>query len=268
MAKLTMAYSPCPNDTFMFHDVAAGGLASSGYEVAVYLHDVETLNRMALKGTYDLTKVSFHAYLLIRNEYQLLNAGAALGFGCGPLLVSRGVLSRDELSHCRIAIPGELTTAHLLMRFWAPEATQKVFVSYDQVMPMILAGEVDCGVIIHESRFVYQDAGLTCIADLGEWWEKETGGPIPLGCIVARKSLGSRAISELEALIRRSIRHSQAVPEAVAGYVRQNAIETSVEVQAKHIAMFVNAFSLDLGDAGRAAVAKLEQQARKAGIIP
>ena len=268
MAKLTMAYSPCPNDTFMFCDVASGGLSASGYEVSVHLHDVETLNRMALEATYDLTKVSFHTYLLIRETYQLLNAGAALGFGCGPLVVARKPLARADIPRCRIAIPGELTTAHLLMRLWSPEATQKVFVTYDRVMPMILAGEVDCGVIIHESRFVYQDAGLSCVADLGEWWEKETGCPIPWGCIVARKSLGARTITELEDLLRQAIRRSCTSPEATADYVRRNAIETSAEVQARHIATFVNDFSLDLGETGRAAVAKLEQHARKAGIIP
>jgi len=266
MTKLTMAYSPCPNDTFMFCDVASGGLSASGYEVSVHLHDVETLNRMALDSIYDVTKVSFHTYLLIRREYQLLTAGAALGFGCGPLLVARRQLSKADLPRCRIAIPGELTTAHLLMRLWSPAATRKVFVPYDRVMPMIIAGEVDCGVIIHESRFVYNDAGLICIADLGQWWETETGCPIPLGCVVARKSLGTKTTSELELLLRQAIRHSISCPEAPSEYVRQNAIETSAEVQARHIRMFVNNFSLDLGETGQAAVAKLEERARKAGI--
>jgi len=268
MARLTMAYSPCPNDTFMFNDVAAGGLSASGYEVSVHLHDVETLNRLALAATYDVTKVSFHTYLLIRDPYQLLNAGAALGFGCGPLLVARRPLTRAEIPGCRIAIPGELTTAHLLMRLWAPQAANKAFVPYDRVMPMVLAGEADCGVIIHESRFVYQEAGLACIADLGQWWETETGCPIPLGCIVARKSLGTRTLAQLEALLRQTILHSQAEPGAAAEYVRQNAIETSTAVTAKHIQMFVNEFSLDLGAAGHAAVTQLEERARKAGIIP
>ena len=262
MTNLTMAYSPCPNDTFMFHDVAAGGLSLADYQVATHLHDVETLNQAALKATYDLTKISFHTYLLV------LNAGAALGFGCGPLLVARTAIPLSELPACRIAIPGELTTAHLLLRLMAPTAKRKLFVTYDQVMDRVLTNEADCGIIIHETRFVYQDAGLACLADLGQWWEQETGCPIPLGCIVARKSLGPAMISDLETLIRQAIRRSFANPAETARYVQDHARETSRAVQEQHIKMFVNDFSLDLGDTGRNAIAKLETLARKAGIIP
>ncbi len=267
MTPLTMAYSPCPNDTFMFHDVAAGGFARSGYTVTTHLHDVETLNQLALRGTYDLTKVSFHTYLLIREQYQLLNAGAALGFGCGPLLVAKKTIPRSELPRCRVAIPGELTTAHLLLRLWAPAIHEKRFAPYDRVMDMILGGEADCGIIIHETRFVYQDAGLTCLMDLGQWWEQETGYPIPLGCIVARKSLGSSMINDLELLIRNAIRRSFANPGETTGYVGSHAQEISRTVQEQHIRMFVNDFSLDLGEVGQAAIVKLEEMARQAGII-
>lgn len=267
MARLSMAYSPCPNDTFMFCDVAEGKLGSSGYEVSVHLHDVETLNRLALKSTYDLTKVSFHTYLLIREHYQLLNAGAALGFGCGPLVVAKHPIDNHDLPRCRVAVPGELTTAHLLLQLWAPSLRNKIFVPYDHIMDQVLQGHADCGVIIHESRFVYREAGLTCIADLGQWWESQTGHPIPLGCIVARKTLGTTVIAEIEGLLRQAILRSRENPAGTAQYVGQHAQETSTEVQTQHINMFVNDFSLDLGEIGHAAVAKLEAMARQAGVI-
>jgi len=268
MTNLSMAYSPCPNDTFMFYDVAEGKLSSSGYEVDVHLHDVETLNRLALKATYDLTKISFHTYLLVREKYQLLNVGAALGFGCGPLLVAKHAISDADLPLCRVAIPGELTTAHLLLQLWAPAMHLKTFVPYDQIMAQILEDKADCGVIIHESRFVYQKAGLICLTDLGQWWERQTSHPIPLGCIVARKTLGVSVIARIEDLLRQGILRSRAHPEHAAAYVGQNAQETDPSVQARHIGMFVNDFSLDLGEAGHAAVAKLEEMARQAGVIP
>ena len=266
--KLSMAYSPCPNDTSMFHDVATGLLARSGYDVSVHLHDVETLNRLALEGTYDFTKISFHAYLLVREHYQLLNSGAALGFGCGPLLVSRSPMNPSDISQCRIAVPGELTTAHLLLRLRAPDARQKIFVPYDQVMDLVRTGKADCGILSHESRFVYPEAGLTCVEDLGKWWEKETGQPIPLGCIVARKTLGTTVIAEFEKLLRQSIIHSRAHPEESAAYVRENAREIDENVMKKHINMFVTDFSVDLGEAGHKAIAVLESMARKAGVLP
>lgn len=265
--NLSMGYSPCPNDTSMFHDVAAGQLSHSGYEVSVHLHDVETLNRLALTATYDITKISFHAYLLVRQHYQLLNTGAALGFGCGPLLVSRSPMAPADVSRSRIAVPGELTTAHLLLRLWAPEARQKLFVPYDRVVELLHTGEADCGILIHESRFVYQQAGLTCIQDLGQWWEQKTGQPIPLGCIVARKTLGTGVIADFENLLRQSIIHSRAHPEDSAEYVRENAREMDETVTKKHIDMFVTDFSVDLGEAGRKAVTVLEAMARKAGMI-
>ena len=252
----------------MFHDVAKGLLARSGFDISVHLHDVETLNRLALDATYDITKVSFHAYLLVREQYQLLNAGAALGFGCGPLLVSRSPINPADLACCKIAVPGELTTAHLLLQLWAPHAQQKIFVPYDRVMELIRTGEVDCGILIHESRFVYQQAGLTCVTDLGQWWEQATGQPIPLGCIVARKTLGAPVIAELEKLLRQSIIHSRAHPEESAPYVRENAQEIDEIVMKKHIDMFVTDFSVNLGEAGHAAIAVLEAMARKAGVIP
>jgi 1,4-dihydroxy-6-naphthoate synthase len=251
----------------MFHGVAAGHLAPFGYDVTVHLHDVETLNRLALAATYDVTKLSFHAYLLVRQHYRLLDAGAALGFGCGPLLVARAPLVKADLASCCVAVPGELTTAHLLLRLWAPEVQRKQFVPYDRVMDLVRSGEADCGILIHEARFVYREAGLVCIQDLGAWWEQHTGQPIPLGCVVARQSLGADAIAAFDARLRETIRHARAHPEKAAAYVRRHARETDDAVLQQHVRMFVTDFSVGLGETGHAAVAVLEKLARQAGVI-
>ena len=265
--KLTVACSPCPNDTFMFHDLASGDLALSDRRIEVQLHDVETLNRMALAGTFDVTKVSFHTYLLVRQQYQLLSVGAALGFGCGPVVVSRGGIGPGEIVGARVAVPGKLTTAHLLLELWEPRITDKVFVRYDKVIEMVAGGEVDAGVIIHEGRFVYEQAGLELVADLGLWWQGQTQLPIPLGGIVARKSLGKKVISEFEALLRQAITNSMANPEATREYVLKHAVEMDSDILDEHIKTFVNDYSLDLGGEGRAAVAEMRQRAQGAGII-
>jgi len=265
--KITFAYSPCPNDTFMFCGVATGRLRLDDHTIETRLHDVETLNRMALDGAYDVTKLSLHAWLLAAARYELLSVGAALGYGCGPVVVSKRPIEPDELTDCRLAVPGELTTAHLLLRLWAPDVGDKLFVRYDQIMPMIASGEADAGVIIHEGRFTYEAAGLRLIADLGQWWQDQTNLPIPLGCIAARKDLGDETIREIEALLRRGIRESFDNPEATTDYVRRHAQEMAPEVLSAHIRTFVNDFSLDLGDEGRTAVAKLREMALAAGVI-
>ena len=263
----SMAYSPCPNDTFMFHDLAMGRLAPPDGSIDTHLHDVETLNQLALRGTYDVTKVSFHTYLLIQDRYELLEAGAALGLDCGPVVVAPRDLQPADLDGRRVAVPGELTTAHLLLRLWAPQVTERVFVRYDQIMDRVVAGEVDAGVLIHEGRFVYPQAGLHLVADLGEWWRQQTGLPIPLGCIVARRSLGNETVRALEGLVKQAVTNSMADPEATFAYVRQHAQEMDEAVLRAHIRTFVNEYSLDLGDDGRAAVAALKRLAEDAGIV-
>lgn len=268
MRALSMAYSPCPNDTFMFCDVAAGTLLPGGEPVQVHLHDVETLNRLALAGTYDITKVSFRTYLMVRDRYRLLDAGAALGYGCGPLVVARSPLDPQHLAGTAVAVPGELTTAHLLLQLWAPQVRNKRFVPYDRVMDEVLAERAGAGVIIHESRFVYPERGLSCLMDLGAWWEQTTGLPIPLGCIIARTSLGPALIDTIESRLRQAILRSLADPAHTDGYVGQNAREIDPAVQRRHIAMFVNDFSVSLGPRGRAAVECLENKARQEGLIP
>lgn len=266
-ARLSLAYSPCPNDTFMFGHIAEGALDLPGITIETHLRDVETLNRNALQGRFDVSKVSFHAYWRIRDHYRLLENGAALGFGCGPLVVASETISRDDLRAARIAVPGELTTAHLLLRLWLPAPGPMIFVAYDQILPLLREARVDAGVIIHESRFVYEQAGMTCIEDLGRWWEQETGLPIPLGCMVANRRLGDALIQRIDALLKASIQRAHERPAAIMAYVRAHAQEMSDAVLAEHIGMFVNDFSAGLGVQGRRAIDMLERMARAAGVM-
>ena len=264
---LSLAYSPCPNDTFMFSHIANGTLGLSGRQITTHLDDVETLNRMALEGLFDVSKVSFHAYFRIKERYCLLKRGSAIGFGCGPLVVSREKMSHEALIDAHIAVPGEMTTGHLLLKLWLPGSVNVSFVSYDSILPMLLSGKVDAGVIIHESRFVYEQMGMYCVEDLGHWWEEKTGLPIPLGAIVARRDLGEDLIGRVDNLLKTSIELAQACPEATMSYVHAHAQEMSDKVLADHIRMFVNDFSLDLGNEGKLAVETLERMARDAGVI-
>ncbi len=268
--KLSIAFSPCPNDTFMFHDVATGDLRLDGFETDIHLHDVQELNELAAQGRYDITKLSCHGYLHVQEQYQLLGVGAALGFDCGPIIVARNELTRADLASSRLAVPGELTTAHLLARLWAPEITNGLFVRYDEIMDRVLSGEADAGILIHESRFVYRQAGLQQIVDLGEWWQGETQLPIPLGCVAARRDLGTETIAKFESLLRLSIENSLATFDdaPISEFIRQHAQEMDEDVLRKHIKMFVNEYSLDLGDSGRAAFETLNKLATEAGVIP
>lgn len=267
--NLTLGYSPCPNDTFIFHGLVHGLAAVAGLELAEpVLADVETLNEWALTGRLDVTKISCHALGHVLGKYRLLNAGAALGRGCGPLLVSRQPFKPDELPARRIAIPGRLTTATLLLKLFAPQCTDLVPMRFDLIMPAIVEGRVDAGVIIHESRFTYQQHGLLCMRDLGAWWEEVSGSPIPLGCIVARRSLGAERLAMLERLVQASVRQAFADPVASWDYIRSHARELDDRVIAEHIGLYVNPFSLDLGAEGRAAIATLLARGRAAGVFP
>jgi 1,4-dihydroxy-6-naphthoate synthase len=266
--RLTCAYSTCPNDTFIFCQWAGKN------DIEAHLHDVETLNRMAFEERFDVTKLSFHAWLLLQDRYELLNAGAALGRGCGPLVVSKKDvqgLAGEDVAHLRkcaeVAVPGEYTTAHLLLRLWAPQLENRIFMPFDQIMDAVESGEADAGVIIHEGRFVFEERGFQCLQDLGAWWESETGLPIPLGCIAVRKSLGAERIADIEQRLRRSIHTALADPGSTSRYVKTHAQELEDEVIGRHIETYVNDFTLDLGDEGRAAIHKLQEMAKDRGII-
>lgn len=263
---LTLGYSPCPNDTFIFEALVHGRVDAGGLQFAERLEDVETLNRLARAGQLDVSKVSYGALPGLLERYVLLRSGGALGRGCGPLIVARRPMS--ELAGARIAIPGAATTANLLLRLFAPGAAPGVEMVYSRIMPAVAAGEVDAGLIIHESRFTYPDHGLVCVADLGAWWEETTGLPIPLGGIVARRSLGKAVHRRIEGAIRASVEHAFAHPADSREYIRENAQEMDDEVTRQHIALYVNEFSVDLGDAGEAAVRELFRRAAEAGVVP
>ncbi len=260
--NITCAYSTCPNDTFIFCHLAQQA------DVEIHLHDVETLNRMAFEEKFDVTKLSFHAWLLLQDQYQLLKVGAALGRGCGPLVIRRNDAPAALSAESVIAVPGELTTAHLLLRLWKPELQNRIFMPFDQIMDAVESGKADAGVIIHEGRFVYEERGFQCLVDLGDWWETTTGQPIPLGCIAARKSLGEERIQVFEQRLTDSIQKAFDDPDSTTSYVKAHAQELEDQVIREHIKTYVNDFSLDLGDEGLAAINTLHAMAKAAGVIP
>ncbi|MEW6500328.1 MAG: 1,4-dihydroxy-6-naphthoate synthase [Thermodesulfobacteriota bacterium] len=265
----TLGFSPCPNDTFIFHALVHGLVGGDCPPFAApELADVETLNEWALAGRLDVTKLSFHAYGQVLDRYVLLSAGSALGRGCGPLLVARTALEQARLPELTIAIPGRYTTAALLLRLFAPRCTKLAVMRFDRIMPAVAEGRVDAGVIIHESRFTYPQHGLTLIRDLGQWWEAETGVPIPLGGIVARRSLGEATLRAIDRAIRSSVRLAFANPQAARPYIRQHARELDETVIAGHIGLYVNSYSEKLGAEGEAAVREFLRRGAAAGALP
>jgi 1,4-dihydroxy-6-naphthoate synthase len=266
---LELAFSPCPNDTFIFHAWVAGLLPEAPSVTPVYA-DIDVLNGWAAEGKTDLVKVSYAAIPSLLGEYALLPSGGALGRGCGPLVVTSQARERTSLEGARVAIPGERTTAYLLFRLWAQDqgvASIEVL-PFDKIMPAVAAGTVDAGLIIHESRFTYPTYGLTALVDLGDWWESETGLPIPLGAILARRSLGEQELARLAATIRASVEAAWADPEASRGYVLEHSQEMAPEVVDQHIELYVNSFSANLGVEGYAAITGLLDRASAAGLIP
>ncbi len=264
---LTLGYSPCPNDTFIFDALVHGRVEAGGMRFTERLEDVETLNRLAAGAALDVTKISYGAIPHLLRDYVLLRSGGALGRGCGPLVVARREMSMEELAGARIAIPGRNTTANLLLRLFAPEAAPGVERVYSDIMPAVARGELDAGLIIHESRFTYPQHGLVRVVDLGEWWERTTGLPIPLGGILARRSLGEEAIRGIEDGIRRSVEYAFAHPEASRPYVRAHAQEMDDAVTQQHIDLYVNRFSVDVEEEGARAIEALFARAREAGVI-
>lgn len=269
IAPLSLGYSPCPNDTYIFYALTHGKLPLKGLDLAPpRLADVETLNSWALAGRLDITKLSFHALAHVLDEYCVLSAGAALGRGCGPLLVTKGGCEPGTMRAARVAIPGRLTTATLLFRLYAPECHELIEVPFDEIMGQVEAGEVDAGVIIHEGRFTYASRGLVCLRDLGAWWEETSGHPIPLGCIVARRSLGKGRIARIEKAIHDSIIWADGHPELCLPYIQRHAQEMDIGVMQDHIGLYVNDYSRDLGREGLAAIEGFLRRGREAGILP
>lgn len=266
---LSLGFSPCPNDTFIFAALVHGWLdhPTIAWQEPL-LADVEQLNSWALAGRLDVTKVSCHALGHILDHYCVLTAGAALGRGCGPLLVAGNRLDLNDLRGKRIAIPGRYTTAALLLQMLLPEGLELVEMRFDLIMAAVKNGDVAAGVIIHEGRFTYEAEGLHCLQDLGQWWEDTTGMPIPLGCIVARRSLGAERIGAIDAAIRASVEHAWAHPDAALSYIRAHSQELSEEVVRSHIGLYVNQYSRALGDEGLAAIGDFLKRGRLAGVLP
>jgi 1,4-dihydroxy-6-naphthoate synthase len=254
--KLNFGFTPCPNDAFAFHALVHG-LVPTSFELEPVLLDIEELNRRAGRDELELSKLSFGAAAAAGDRYRLLRSGAALGRGVGPLVVAREPGSLEEAAAGRIAVPGRETTAFLLLRLAAPALGDVVELRYDRILDAVVAGEADAGLIIHESRFTYAEHGLVAVADLGEWWEGETGLPVPLAGIFARSDLEPELVEEAEAAIRASVEYAFADPEASREYVRSLSKEMSDEVCAAHIALYVNEHSVDIGDDGLAAIDRL-----------
>lgn len=246
---LSLGFSPCPNDTFVFHALVHGLVDGPSFAPPVYA-DIDVLNQRALAGDLDVVKVSY-GVLPRLTGYTLLSSGGALGRGCGPLVLTAYPTEVADLEGGTVAIPGADTTAYLLLRLWDPGFADVVVMPFDRIMPAVQRGEVDAGLVIHEARFTFPDYGLHQVADLGDWWEDETGLPIPLGAIVARDTLDVAAI---EAAIRRSVEYAWAHPEASREYVLAHSQELAPEVVDAHIALYVNELTRDLGDEGRRAV--------------
>jgi 1,4-dihydroxy-6-naphthoate synthase len=267
---LSLGFSPCPNDCFMFDALVHQRIDLEGLDFSVQLDDVETLNRGAFAGHADITKLSFHAYAHCASRYVLLDAGSALGRGCGPLLISKRPIDSEDVAagKLRIAIPGTYTTANLLLGLAFPGATDKTELVFSQIESALLNEQYDAGLIIHENRFTYEAKGLRKIIDLGEFWEHQSGVPIPLGGIVVNRSLPIDVQHRVNRVLRRSVEHALAHRTDSLAYVREHAQEMSDEVMYRHIDLYVNNYSVDLGEEGRRAVETLLARATAAGIIP
>jgi 5,8-dihydroxy-2-naphthoate synthase len=268
--RLTLGFSPCPNDCFMFDAMVHRRIDLEGLEFDVRMADIEALNAAAFAGQIDVTKLSFHAYAYCIGNYVLLDAGSALGRNCGPLLISKREIAQDEVARggLKIAIPGTYTTANFLLSLAFPRATGKSQLLFSAIEGAVLDGTFDAGLIIHENRFTYAAKGLKKIIDLGEYWESETGAAIPLGGIVINRALSGDVQQRVNRIMRRSVEYAFANRTASLPFVRANAQEMSEDVMYQHIDLYVNDYSVDLGGEGRRAVEVLFDRAKSVGVIP
>ena len=265
--NLTLGFSTCPNDTFIFDAMVHGRIDTEGLEFSVTMADVEELNNLAFKGFIDVTKLSYHAYASMVDSYILLNSGSALGYKNGPLLISRHKIYPDEVSDLRIATPGKNTTANLLLSIAYPKVKEKKEYLFSLIEEIVLSGEMDAGLIIHENRFTYQKKGLKKIVDLGEYWEGETGMPIPLGGIVVNRKLPLDVQQKVNRVMKRSVEFAFEHPKVTYPFVKQHAQEMEDSVIQSHIGLYVNDFTRDLGASGRKAIDLLYQKAYEKGVI-
>lgn len=261
--KLSLGFSPCPNDTFIFDALVNGKIDTEGLEFEPHLEDIQTLNTWAPEGKLDITKLSFPAFFPLTTQYSSLHSGAALGKGVGPLLVAKEMIDLQDFEHSRIAIPGEATTANFLMRYAFPLAQNKVPMLFSAIEDAVARGEADMGVIIHENRFTYEQKDLVKLCDLGEIWEQQEKVPIPLACIAIKKTLPVAIQQKVERLIRKSVEYSFAHYPRLSSYVIDHAQAMEEDVMRKHIQLYVNNYTVNLGDEGKAAINKFYEVYRK-----
>ena len=266
--KLTLGFSPCPNDTFIFDAMVHGRIDTEGLEFDFFLADVEDLNTKALASAVDITKISYHAFAYVARNYLILDAGSALGFRNGPLLISKLRIGISELPGLRIAIPGRYTTANLLFSIAWPDVTNKTEYLFSKIEEALLRDEVDVGLIIHETRFTYYKRGLHKLADMGEYWETLTGLPIPLGAIVIKRNIPDDIALKVNRVVRRSLEYAYKDSFASYDFVSGNAREMDSTVMNNHIKLFVNEYTLNLGNKGREAIVELFRIAEENGVIP
>lgn len=265
--KLTLGFSPCPNDTFIFDAMVNGKMDTKGIEFEYVLEDVETLNRWAEEGKLDITKLSYNTFLHVVNNYALLHSGSALGKGVGPLLIAKKPIDLANAENLQVAIPGFNTTANLLLSLAYPEVKNKTAVVFNEIENAVLNGNYDAGLIIHESRFTYQQKGLVKLIDLGDWWENEMNAAIPLGGIVMRRSFGAELCSTVDSIIRESLTYSWKHYPELSPFVRAHAQEMEEGVMRKHIDLYVNEYTTDLGTEGRQAIHTLFDKAKSGGLV-
>jgi 1,4-dihydroxy-6-naphthoate synthase len=266
--KLTLGFSTCPNDTYIFDAMVHGRIDTEGIEFELIMTDVEELNRHAFASEIDITKISYHAYAYIADSYALLNSGSALGFKNGPLLISKYKVYPDEINNLKIAIPGKNTTANLLLSIAYPDHKDKKEYLFSDIEEVVLSGEMDAGLIIHENRFTYQQKGLKKVVDLGEFWETKTGLAIPLGGIVVNRKLPVGIQRRVNRIMKRSVEFAFENPKVSYPFVRHHAQEMDDSVMQRHIELYVNDFTRELGDEGRKAVETLYREATALGVIP
>ena len=265
--KLTLGFSPCPNDTFIFDAMVNNKIDTKGMQFDFVMEDVETLNRWAEQGKLDITKLSYNTFLHTVNNYALLHSGSALGKGVGPLLISKKPLDLANIADFKIAIPGFKTTANLLLSLAFPNAKNKTEILFSEIEERVLSGEFDAGLIIHESRFTYAQKGLTKLIDLGDWWENAANAAIPLGGIVVRRSFDKELCATIDNIIKQSLAYSWSTYPVLSGFVKDNAQEMEEDVMRKHIDLYVNEYSTDLGDTGRRAIQTLFDKASQSGLL-
>lgn len=266
--KLSLGFSPCPNDTYIFDALVNRRIELNKYQFDVEIADVEKLNQLAFESVLDVTKLSFAAFAHVSMHYQLLPYGAALGFGNGPLLISKHKIYPDEISHINIATPGKFTTAVLLLGIFWPDAKLQKEYLFSDIEEVVLSGEADAGLIIHETRFTYKQRGLQKIADLGELWEKENNLPLPLGGIAIKRSLPEKIKSDAGNLLKDSLAYANRFPEASKEFIRKNAQETSETITKQHIGLYVNKFSTDLGLEGKDAIMQILKKGVEKRLLP